>query len=343
MIKKMKEKFKLLTLTLSMFWFVQTNAQDLHFTQYFNSPLLVNPANTGFVPDYDFRIGGNYRTQWASTSVPYKTMSVWGDIQLFNNRFENGWMGIGGALLKDKAGTGNLSTTRAFGSVAWHQMLGYNSLLSAGFNIGYVQKSIDFTKLTFDNQWNGKFFDITAPPNESFITNQVGYFDLQAGLNYALFASDNAYFNAGISMAHLNRPSESFFSDSATDTRVPTRYTGFLNGVFKLNEQWIVSPNMYYSLMAGASELVIGANANYNLSGDGTTQLIGGMYYRLGDAIAPVIGFQLKDYKLTFNYDATMSGLKTYNATRGAYEISLVKQGLFDTGKELKCTTPKFL
>jgi hypothetical protein len=95
--------------------------------------------------------------------------------------------------------------------------------------------------------------------------------------------------------------------------------------------------------MASASELVVGANANYNLSGDGTMQLIGGLYYRLGDAIAPLVGFQLKDYKITFNYDATMSQLKSYNGTRGAYEISIVKQGVFDTGKELKCVTPRFL
>jgi len=221
-------------------------------------------------------------------------------------------------------------------------MLGYKSLLSAGFNIGYVQKSIDFTKLSFDGQWNGKFFDISVPANEPFITNQVGYLDLQAGLNYAYFASDNVYLNAGVSVAHINQPSESFFNPGNVSTKVAARYTAFLNGMFKLNDQWIISPNAYYSQMASATELVIGANANYNLSGDGTKQLIGGMYYRMGDSVAPVIGFQLKDLKLTFNYDATMSSLKNYNASRGAYEVSVVKQGLFDSGKELKCNTPKF-
>ena len=54
------------------------NAQDLHFSQYFNAPILVNPANTGFNPDNDYRIGGNYRNQWSAVGSPYKTMSVWG-------------------------------------------------------------------------------------------------------------------------------------------------------------------------------------------------------------------------------------------------------------------------
>ncbi len=318
-------------------------AQDLHFTQYFNAPMLVNPANTGFNPDYDFRLGGNYRTQWASIATkPYKTMSVWGDVQLFTNRFENAWMGVGGALMKDVAGSGQLSATKAYASVAYHQLLGLNSLVSLGFNAGYVSKSIDFTKLSFDNQWNGKFFDITAPSGENFSSNRVNYFDLQVGLNYALFPSDNLYVNAGFSALHINKPNESFFSNNSVSTVVPMRYTAFLNAVYKLNDMWIISPNAYVSKMATSWEYVVGGMANYNLSGDGTTQLLGGLYYRVGDAIAPVIGFQMNDYKLTFNYDATMSNIRQYNATRGAYEVSIVKNGVFSQGKAIKCNMPSF-
>src|ERR1700751_3219703 len=88
-------------------------AQDLHFSQYFNAPLLTNPANTGFEPDADWRAGINYRNQWAGVlNNPYKTMSAWGDAQLFNDRFENGWMGVGTVILKDVAGSGNLSSTK---------------------------------------------------------------------------------------------------------------------------------------------------------------------------------------------------------------------------------------
>jgi type IX secretion system PorP/SprF family membrane protein len=343
MMKKGGNMKRFLAITLA-FVSISAKAQDLHFTQYFNAPLLVNPANTGFVPDFDYRIGGNYRTQWATVATnPYKTMSIWGDVQLFNNRFENSWVGIGGALLKDKAGSGDLSSTKVYGSVAYHQLLGLNSLLSAGFNLGYVTKSIDFTKLTFDNQWNGKFFDVTAPTGETFTTNRLNYFDLQVGLNYALFPSDNAYLNLGVSAMHVNRPSETFFANSGADTKVVPRYTVFLNGVFKLNERWIVSPNVYFSKMTTATEIVAGGIANYNLSGDGNTQLVTGLYYRFGDAIAPTVGFQLNDYRLTFNYDATMSSLKNYNSTRGAYEVSLVKEGVFGGGnKSLKCNVPRF-
>ncbi|MBM3440730.1 MAG: type IX secretion system membrane protein PorP/SprF, partial [Bacteroidetes bacterium] len=87
-------------------------AQDLHFSQFMNSPLTTNPANAGFIPEADYRIGANYRQQWTSIPVPYKTISVWGDVQVFRNRFENGWMGVGGVILSDVAGRGNLRSNK---------------------------------------------------------------------------------------------------------------------------------------------------------------------------------------------------------------------------------------
>lgn len=319
-------------------------AQDLHFSQYFNSPLLVNPANTGFAPDVDYRVGINYRNQWASvTPNPYKTMSAWGDVQLFNDRFQSGWVGLGGALLRDVAGSGGLTSTRGFASVAYHQLLGQNSLLSGGFNVGLTNKRIDLSKLTFNSQWNKDFFDITIPSGESFAYNSVTYLDIQAGLNFAFFPTDNAYINLGASAMHLNRPRESFFNNNTLDTRIDPRFTFFVNGSFKLNDQWIVNPNIYVSKMGTAYETVAGLNAHYNLSGDGSTQVIGGLYLRLKDAFIPMIGFQLKDVSITVNYDATSSTLGTYNQTNGAYELSIIKTGLFTPGgKDVKCPTISF-
>lgn len=321
-----------------------SSAQDLHFSQYFNAPLLVNPANTGFTPDGDYRVGINYRKQWASiTDNPYKTFSLFGDIQLFGDRLENGWVGVGGTLLRDVAGAGNLTSTRAFGSVAYHQAVGLGSLISAGFNIGYVNKRIDFTKLTFDNQWNGKFFDINAPSGEAFAVSQVNYFTLQAGMNYAYFPNNRTYFNVGVSVSHINRPDESFFESSVVATRIQRRYTTFLNGSFKTADNtWIINPNIYISKMATAWEYVAGANAQRNLSGDGSSQLILGAYYRVNDAVVPMVGFQQNGYKLTVSYDATMSGLSKYIGPRGGYELSLIKQGLFDNTRPLKCPAVRF-
>src|SRR5690349_10601185 len=129
---------------------VMAFAQDLHFSQYFNSPLLTNPANTGFIPDGDYRLGMNYRNQWSSImAVPYKTMSAYGDVQAFQNRNDDGWVGLGGLILRDVAGSGNLTSTRVYGSVAYHQMLNLGSLLSMGFNVGWANKQINVSNLKF--------------------------------------------------------------------------------------------------------------------------------------------------------------------------------------------------
>src|SRR4051812_10553576 len=136
----MKQHFLILFFITAFF---SLSAQDLHFSQFFNSPLTTNPANTGFIPNSDYRIGASYRSQYSNImAVPYKTMSVFGDAQLFRNKLENGWLGLGGVILSDVAGSGSLKSTKIYGSVAYHQMLGTSSLLSAGFNVGWANKRI---------------------------------------------------------------------------------------------------------------------------------------------------------------------------------------------------------
>jgi hypothetical protein len=110
------------------------------------------------------------------------------------------------------------------------------------------------------------------------------------------------------------------------------RFTGFLNGSFKVDEQWIINPNIYFSEQAKAYEIVGGLNAHYNVGGEGESELIGGLYYRYNDAIIPMLGLVYKDYTFTFTYDATMSSLRAYNNGRGAFEFSLTKNGFFSAG-----------
>lgn len=326
---------------------LMASAQDLHFSQFMNSPLTTNPANTGFIPDGDYRAGLNYRNQWSAImTIPYKTMSVFGDVQVMRDRFENGWLGAGGVLLRDVAGSGNLTSTKVYGSVAYHQLIGFASLVSAGFNVGWANKQINVTNLKFPDQFDGKFFDNKLPTSVVLASNNISYLDVQLGLNYAYFPTDELYINAGYSAHHVNKPRESFFDPSpGIDNRVPVRHIGFVNASFMLNNQWIINPNVYFTTQARAHEIVGGFNAQYNLSGDGENQLIGGIYYRHQDAVIPMIGLQWKDVRATFTYDATISTLKNYNNTRGAFEFSLIKTGLFNSyqgsKRDFKCPSFK--
>lgn len=328
----MKKLFKIFIFLFTAIVFIgqTSHAQDLHFSQFFNNPLLTNPANTGFIPDADYRLGASYRNQYSNImTVPYNTMSIYGDAQVFRNRIENGWMGLGGVILRDVAGSGSLTSTKIYGSIAYHQMLGLSSLLTAGFNVGWANKRIDQTKLTFPDQFDGKFFDGTLPTSVQLLNNSVSYFDMQAGLNYAYFPTSNIYINAGYSIQHVNRPKETFFAED-NSSRLDMRHIGFINAIFKVNDNVIINPNVYYTTMAKASEIMLGMNAAYNLSGDGSKQIVAGLYYRYRDAVIPMIGLEINNIRFTFSYDVTTSSLKNYNHSFGADEFNVMYKGFYD-------------
>jgi type IX secretion system PorP/SprF family membrane protein len=319
-------------------------AQDLHFSQFFNNPLLTNPANTGFIPDADYRLGASYRNQYSNImAVPYKTMSIFGDAQVFRNRIETGWLGLGGVLLHDVAGTGSLASTKAYASIAYHQELGLSSLLTAGFNVGWANKRIDQTKLTFPDQFDGKFFDINQPTSVKLVNNNISYFDLQVGMNYAYFPTEEIYINAGYSIQHVNRPRETFFEGN-TEDRISPRQIAFINGIFKVSDNVIINPNAYYTTQASASELVLGLNAAYNLSEHGEKQIIAGLYYRYQDAIVPMIGLEINNIRFTFSYDVTTSSLKNFNQSQGATEFNVLKKGFYNdySGDKRQSLCPTF-
>ncbi len=319
------------------------HAQDLHFSQFFHSPLSTNPANTGFIPDADYRLGAHYRNQFSNImAIPYKTVSVFGDAQLLRNKIENGWLGIGGLILSDEAGSGSLRSTKIYGSVAYHQMLGNSSLLSAGFNLGWANKRIDPSVLKFPDQFDGKFFDNTLPTTVILTNTNVSYFDMQAGLNYAYFPSDDVYINAGYSIHHVNKPRETFFNDQTENGIIPMRHIGFVNAILKVNQNVIINPNIYYTNQARASELVAGMLLNYRLSENGEKQLLAGLYYRYKDAAIPMLGFQLNNVRFTFSYDVTASPLKNFNNSRGASEFNIIKNGFYPENTDRQSLCPSF-
>ena len=315
-------------------------AQDLHFSQFFNSPLSTNPANTGFIPASDYRMGVHYRNQWSNImAAPYRTFSVFGDAQVFRDKFENGWLGLGGLILGDVAGAGSLRSTRMYGSVAYHHMRRTSSLLSAGFNVGWANKRIDPSSLKFPDQFDGQFFDATLPTSVVLSDNNVSYFDLQAGINYAYFPTEEVYINAGYSAHHVNNPKETFFNDVLAAGQIPIRHIAFANSNFKVSKDIIINPSVYFSTQAAAWELNAGLTANFNLSEFGEKQLVAGVFYRHLDAVVPMLGFEINGLKFLFSYDATVSSLRNFNNMKGAGEFSLIKSGFYRStaGRQSMC------
>lgn len=331
MIGIMKKYISHITsMALLFFMSVNANAQGMHFSQYYNAPLLLNPANAGLLPTDDYRVGVNYRQQWASVPVPYTTISAYGDFQAMRNKNQTNWLGAGFAFWNDKAGVGNLSLTRIEAILAYHIQLGQYNMFSFGASGAYAQRKVDFSAFTFGNQWDGLQFNNSLPTNESGYVSQTNYFDVNAGINYAFFPNENVYIKVGAGMAHLTQPKESFYGQ---DNKLGMRPTVNIDALFKLNEYIILNPSVYYTNQKGAYELLYGTLFSVSVSHDDRkpTELILGGYHRLGDAVVGVIGLRYQQWKIMSSYDFTVSTLGTANKGRGAFEMGLVFQAQYNS------------
>lgn len=306
-------------------------AQGIHFSQYYNSPMLQNPANTALMSDYDYRAGVNYRNQWAAIPVPYNTASAWIDLQLFRKEEGTGWLGIGGAFFNDVAGDGNLALNRFEGFIAYHKILADIHMLSVGFSGGAVQRSVNFGALTFDQQWDGFSFNGSLPNGESNYVAKTNYTTFGAGLNYAYFPDEGTYIKVGIGVANINQPKESFYN---MNNQVGIRPTLNAEGIFKLNEIWTADPSLYFTTQSGAYELLFGSLVKANVGGEtkkdeANTQVIFGAFYRMNDAVIGALGMEWSGLQVMASYDFTVSTLGPYTGGYGAAEISIIYKGMY--------------
>jgi type IX secretion system PorP/SprF family membrane protein len=322
---------------------ITLQAQGLHFSQYYNTPLLLNPANTGVSTCADYRAGAIYRRQWASVPVPFQTISAFADVKLFKSKEEHNWLALGLSVYNDKAGNGELSLTNIQGSIAYHVQLGDNSMVSVGGSAGSVQRTVNYNKLTYDSQWDGFTFNRSMANFEDANVGRSSYTDVGAGVNYSYFSSENLMITVGAGVTHLNRPQESFYGQT---NQISIRPTISGEMVMRLNPAVIISPSIYYTQQRGASELIYGTLLDFDLSTNyedlGTSLILGG-FHRWNESIVIAAGIRFSDVRIIASYDYTLSTLSPVNKGRGALEFGLMYQGVYnreDKGRSVRC--PRF-
>lgn len=333
----------LLILTICVSLVTVSNAQDPNFSQFFASPLTLNPALTGKF-DGDYRFAINYRNQWPSISNAYTTGTASFDMGILKNRIpEYDQFGIGVMGFTDRAGDGALTNNYGALSVAYHKGLDENGYhqIGAGFQGVYVNKRLDIANLKFQDQLTP--FGFTGVTSEIFNHNQVNlsYFDLNAGFIYN--GSTNGYnnFYLGASMYHINRPKESFQGgDFVLNPRITIQAGGkipmgtYNHLYFAANHS--MQANAYNTMLGGAYSL------NVNNDEENPTNVYLGSWYRIGDAIIPYVGLEFNGWHIGASYDVNISSLKAASNARGGIEISLIyiKQPVDPNAKKLNC--PRF-
>ncbi len=332
------KKIHLLTFILLAVFGFQVKSQDLHFSQINETPVMINPANTGFFPGY-FRAIANYRNQWASMGSPYKTMGLSIDGGIFKNRKKSAFLGLGLTVFNDKAGAANIANTNICFNVSGILKVSKKSVISAGFYGGEIINKANYNALTYGNQFNGNEIDPAIASNESvafrsFTTNDVG-----AGLAYE-FSSvkgsqdrlDVISFRLGLAGYHLNRPVQDF--GTGNGYRLPTKYVA--SAVVRVDipgSKLSVLPSLIYmrqGFYAPAYQLNVGTFIKYRFkTGTKTTGqktengFAFGAYYRVQDAIIPQVLLDMGSYAIGLSYDINISGYKQASKTVGGFEISL--------------------
>lgn len=319
-------------------------AQDPNFSQFFASPLTLNPALTGKF-DGVYRVAGNYRNQWPTINNAFRTYTASFDMGILKNKIpEFDQFGIGFLGFADDAGNGVLKNNALGMSLAYHKALDEDGLhqLGVGFQGAYVGKRLDVTKVTFEDQLTPSGF--TGATSEVFPNQKVSvsYFDMNAGILYN--GSTNGYnnFYLGASMYHINRPKESFQDQQYFN--LSTRLTLQAGGKVRVGSNNYIHMSANYSRQANATNTVVGGAyaLNVNDSEDNPTNIYIGSWYRFGDAVIPYVGLEFGEFHIGATYDVNISSLKPGSNMRGGAEISLIyiKKPTDPNAKKLNC--PKF-
>jgi type IX secretion system PorP/SprF family membrane protein len=309
-------------------------AQDIHFSQFYASPVLLNPAAAG-AGSHDLRLTVNYRDQWQNVISPFKTIGCAFDAKL-RHLSKNGfnYFSYGITMYTDKAGASRSTTNQFNGLLAYHLYVDRVDIISFGVNAGMFQKSINTSNLKWDAQFNGKNYDASLPTQENSNYQSLVKFDLGAGLLYEHRESaEKTSYQVGLSVNHITKPNISYYS---SDPSLQFKYTVTGNASVKLDHGVYLVPAVLIAKQGGHAELLAGSNVRFVSSDHGvdknslsvhkarSTALQVGTFYRYKDAVVCVASVEY-DHQITvgLSYDINVSKLSTVSKWRGGYEVCI--------------------
>lgn len=307
--------------------------QDVHFSQYHATPLLVNPAYAGLLHDMQGVV--NYRNQYKSVATPFTTSAASFDMKTSTDNTRNATIGLGIQFLYDKSGDAQLKQTAANLDLSCILKTGIDSRLSIGLMGGFGQRSFDYSALRWESQYSGGVYDNSLSSMENFATTNFSYFDAGAGIVYS-FGRDQSYIKSndgvkgsfGISAFHFGLPANSF---SGTDEKLKSRYMA--HGRVELGKQnfnLTYIPALYLALQGKQTEILFGSSFRYLLQ-EGShytgfrseASITVGAHYRWMDALVGSVQVDYANYAFGISYDFNVSQLSGFSNGRGGFELFL--------------------
>ena len=316
---------KLLVCICALLASQMVKAQDPHFSQFFASPLTLNPAFTGKFSG-TWRLAANHRDQWPSIPKAYVTTSASLDFPILKSKIpDKDVFGVGLSGLTDASANSILKLNYGSVSMSYHKALdedGY-STIGAGFQATYSSLSIDQTKTTFESMLTQNGFTNEGGREILQNGNNQSYFDINAGLLYSGSTNGENNFYLGASMYHINRPKVGFISKN---WYLSGRISAHAGGSFPLSDMITLHASAIHQIQNKASETTLGAAIAANLSQDPEkpSAIYIGSWVRLNDAIVPYLGLEFGGLRIGVSYDFNISNLKAATQSRGGSEFSII-------------------
>jgi len=316
---------------------IAARAQDIHFSQFYETPLLRNPALAGLFTG-DYRVQTVFRDQWNSFTDAYRTGSLNAEVKwpVGNG---NDYFTTALQVLYDKAGTAALTTTEILPAFNYHKSLSDNKpmFLSLGFMGGLVEKTLDLSKVTTNSQFNGTAYDPALPNGETILTPNIHYLDGSLGISFnTAFGAENANsMYVGFAYHHLNRPKNSFYKNPTVELDPKIVLSGGVK--IGVNDYSYFTLYADYSRQGPSTETIGGVLYSYKLGPDPDNYpytFTLGTLLRWNDALIPVIKLEMYSFNLGVSYDVNVSRLNTVSNSRGGFELSLSYTGLLDRNRE---------
>ena len=309
--------------------YLQVAAQDIHFSQFFEAPLLRNPALAGLFSG-DLRLQAVYRTQWQSVTVPFQTTSINGEVKLAIGKSED-FITLGGQVLQDKAGTIALTSTHLLPAINYHKSLSAdrNMYLSLGFMGGLVQRRLDMSKITTNSQYDGTGYNGGLSTGENITAPSHSYFDGTAGMSFNTQMGEDPENNlfVGVAYHHFNKNTKTSFYNN-TITALSPKWVYSAGAKMAATDNAYITIHADYTKQGAYTELIGGAMVTWRLDDTENPRyyLHGGAFMRWKDAFIPVAKIEIKPFAVSVSYDANISQLSTASGGRGGFEMGLSYQ-----------------
>jgi len=318
--------------------------QDPQFSQFFSSPLNINPALTAHI-NADWRFISNIRDQWIGPASPYITGTASYDRKLFQNKIPNvdnsddNVFGIGGMLMYDYSMSGIQKSTYASMDVSYNVKFAEGNVakhrLGLGFGTTYGRRYVDFNRLYFQDQWIGyNGFNTNLPTNESALSEMKPWFSVSTGLLYN-FYTEKSNLDMGVAVFHVNKPKQTFLEDE--NQFLPMRKVAHLNFETFINEQTVFNFNSIYQFQKEAKYYSVGAALGYYLGNTQDVLVNGGVWYWSKNAIIPYAGLAYGDMQFGVSFDITTSKLTQATRKPGTWELSFIIRGTNKPANIIPC------